>query len=152
MSNTDALKEFFLKVISDLEKEATAKKQKIPLSSFRFEVDEISGEMYAAHYFQYILLGRGPGKFPPPIKMTEWVEANPDVLARAKEVYRSITADQLGFLIGRKIAREGTDVFTGKKQPIDFLGVLEKSTPELLQTLARNELHKIATSLKTAIT
>lgn len=151
MGNTDSLKDFFLRFTEDLIKEATAKNQKIPVSSFRFEVDEIGGEFYAADYLKYLVTGRGPGKFPPPDKMTDWVNANPDVLERARQVYKFLTAEQLGFLIGRKISREGTDIFSGKKEGIDLLGTLEKNMPELLEQLARNEVIKFATDLKAAV-
>lgn len=150
-SNTDSLKEFFLRFMDGLVQEAAVKNQKIPVSSFRFEVDEISGTFWAADYLKYLVTGRGPGKFPPPTKMLDWVQANPDVLERAKQTYRHLTAEGLAFLIGRKIAREGTDIFQGKKQGIDLLGVLEANMPELLEQLARNEVVKIATDLKSAV-
>lgn len=151
MSNTDSLKSFFLRVTDGLIKDAQSKNQKIPVSSIRFEVDETRGVLYAADYFKYLVTGRGPGKFPPPDKMTAWVESNPDVLARAQQVYRSLTAKQLGFLIGRKISREGTDIYSGKKPGIDLLGVLDANMPELLKELAKNEVIKIATDLKQAV-
>ena len=150
-SNTDSLKDFFLRLTEGLIKEAESKNQKIPVSSFRFEVDETQGVMYAADYLKYLIYGRGPGKFPPPDKMTDWVTANPDVLERAKQTYKYLTAEQLGFLIGRKISREGTDIFTGKKKGIDLLGVMEEQMPELLEQLGRNEVIKFATDLKTAV-
>ena len=150
-SNTDSLKDFFLRVTDGLIKDATQKNQKIPVSSLRFEADEQVGVLFAADYFKYLVVGRGPGKFPPPDKMTAWVEANPDVLERARQVYKYLTASQLGFLIGRKIANEGTDIFTGKKEGIDLLGVMEANMPELLKQLARNEVVKIATDLKSVV-
>lgn len=150
-SNTESLKNFFLRLTEGLIKEAASKNQKIPVSSLRFEVDETEGIYFAADYFKYLIYGRGPGKFPPPAKMEEWVIANPDVLSRARHVYRSLTEKQLGFLIGRKIAREGTDIFSGKKQGIDLLGVMEANMPTLLKELAKNEAIKIVTDLKQAI-
>lgn len=150
-SNTSALTHFFERVVVDLKAEASAKDQKIPVDSLRFEVDETTGNFYAADYFKYILFGRGPGKAPPVDAMRAWVEKNPDKLEQAKQVYKYITANSLAYIIGQKIARVGTDIFTGKKQPIDFLGVLEKNTPELLEVLARNEVISIATSLRSAI-
>lgn len=149
MENTDSLKEFLVKTIDGLQADAASKGQKIP--SVRYEADEISGALISADYFKYLIYGRGPGKFPPPDNMTDWVSNNPDVLDRAKQVYKSITAQQLGFLIGRKIAREGTDIFTGKKKGIDLLGVMDKNMPELLKQLAKNEAVKIATELQSAV-
>lgn len=150
-SNTDALKEFFVRTINGLEKDAAAKGQKTPINQLRFEVDEISGTLYAPDYFKYLIYGRGPGKFPPPEKMTDFVDSNPEILDRARQVLRKITAQQLGFLIGRKIAREGTDIFSGKRLGIDLLGVMEEGTPDLLKALARNEVIKIATDLRSAV-
>lgn len=150
-SNTTALSDFFLRCIEGWKEDASAKNQKIPVSSFRFEADETSGVLYGADYFKYLVTGRGPGKFPPPDKMEDWVRANPDVLDRVRQVYKYITERQLGFLIGRKIAREGTDIFQGKKQGIDLLGVMEKNMPKLLEDLARNEVVRITTELKSVV-
>lgn len=150
-SNTDILKQFFLEVIEGIRQDAESKGQKIPIDRVRFEADELGGQLYAPHYFQYLIYGRGPGKAPPPEAMTRFVEGNPEILQRAKQVYKYITSQQLGYLIGRKIAREGTDIYSGKKPGIDLLGVMEQFTPELLQTLAKNEAIKIATDLHSAI-
>lgn len=145
---SDTLKEFFLRVQKGLVSDAQSKNQKIPVSSFRFEADDKGGLFFGADYFKYLVTGRGPGKFPPPIKMTEWVEANPDVLTRAQLVYKNITAKQLGYLIGRKIARFGTNIFQGKKPGIDFNGVVDENMTWLLDQIAKNEVINIATALR----
>lgn len=147
----DALKEYFLRFEEDLINEAAAKGQKIPVSSFRFEVDAKGGRFFSAHYMKYIIAGRGPGGFPPVDKMREWVEGNPDVLANARRVWESITVNQLAYLIGRKIARQGTDVFLGRKPGIDLIAVVDKHMPELKEALGKAEIKSIATSLKSAI-
>lgn len=151
MSNTDVLKDFFTRTIDGLARDATAKGQKAPINKLRFEVDELSGSLYAPHYFQYLIIGRGPGKQPPPDDMTAWAEANPDILARFKAIYKYITSQQLGYLIGRKIAREGTDIYSGKKEGIDLLGVMDEHAQELLKQLAHNEAIKVATELMSAV-
>lgn len=152
-SNTDALKQFFLDTIEGLRQDAQEKNQKFPIDKLRFEADEVSGIMYAPHYVQYLLqnTGRGPGKAPPPEAMTQFVESNPEMLDRARQVFKYITAQQLGFLIGRKIAREGTDIYSGKKEGIDLLGVMEKNIPAALRTIMENESLKVATQLSTAL-
>ncbi len=150
-SNTESLKEFFLKTIEGLRDDAETKGQKAPIDKLRFEADELGGMMFAPHYFQYLIYGRGPGKQPPPEAMTAFVEANPDMLERAKQVFKFITSKQLGFLIGRKIGRDGTDIFQGKKPGIDLLGVMEQNMPALLQELAKNEGIKVATELSSAL-
>lgn len=150
-SNTDALKDFFLKSIEGLRQDAQAKGQKFPIDKLRFEADDKSGQLFGPHYAQYLFHGRGPGKQPPPDAMTQFVEDNPDMLERAKQVFKYITSQQLGFLIGRKIGREGTDIYSGKKPGIDLLGVMEQNMPALLQELAKNEAVKVATELASAL-
>lgn len=147
----DILKEFFLRAIEAIKSDADQKGQKIPVSSLRFEADDKGGVLYGAHYMQYLVTGRGPGKFPPPDKMTDWVNANPDILDRARQVFRSITAQQLGFLIGRKIAREGTDIYQGKKPGIDLLGAIGSELPWLLKALGETQVKKVGTDLKAAV-
>lgn len=61
-----------------------------------------------ADYWQFLENGRGPGKFPPVDKIKEWIEVkpvNPTPLSNGK----TPSVEQLSFLIGRKIANEGTD-------------------------------------------
>ena len=61
-----------------------------------------------ADYWQFLENGRGPGKFPPVDKIKEWIEVkpvNPTPLSNGK----TPSVEQLSFLIGRKIANEGTE-------------------------------------------
>ena len=150
MENSEILNLFFTRVIDGLKEDAAQKSQKIPASGMRVEVDNEGGRLYAAHYFKYLITGRGPGKFPPPPAMLAWVEANPDALARAQAVYQSITAEGLAYLIGRKISREGTDIFTGKRQGIDLAGVVKNVLPLAAVALARNEALNVITAIKQA--
>lgn len=60
----------------------------------------------AEDYLQWVNNGRKGGKFPPPDKILEWVIAKP-VLPRPMGNGKLPTQEQLAFLIGRKIAREG---------------------------------------------
>lgn len=61
-----------------------------------------------AEYWTYVEHGRGPGKFPPPPAIRRWIDVKP-VQAYPDSRGRTPTVDQLAFLIGRKIAEEGTD-------------------------------------------
>lgn len=150
-SNTDLLKQFFLDLVEGLRKDAEGKGQKFPIDKLRFEADELGGSLYGPHYVQYLFTGRGPGKQPPPDVMTAWAERNPDILERAKAVYKHITAQQLGFLVGRKIAREGTDIYSGKRPGIDLLGVADESMPQFMKDMAKNEAVKFLTELRSEL-
>jgi len=134
---TSEIISLYLKAVTEaIKADALAKDQKIPVSSFRIEVDEKGGRLYAADYFKYIVEGRGPGKAPPPDKMEEWLRKNLHVLDSARDIYDKISLKSLAFLIGRKIAKEGTDVFQGKKQKIDIPGSITVPMDEFLQQLA----------------
>lgn len=70
--------------------------------------DRYSVKISLADYWYYVEHGRGPGKFPPPPAIREWVEIKP-VYAYPDSRGHKPTVEQLTFLISRKIAREGTD-------------------------------------------
>lgn len=150
-TNTTALHDFFERVIEDFKKDATSKGQKIPVSSFEHKEDEERGVMFAADYLKYLVFGRGPGKFPPPEKMLKFVQDNPEILESMKRIWQYTTERSAAYVIGRKIAREGTDIYTGKKPGIDFLGVIEKNMPELSKQLALNEAMNIVTGIRQVI-
>lgn len=59
-------------------------------------------------YWKYIEEGRGPGKFPPLDKIEEWIRIKP-VAPYPDSQGRVPSNKQLAFLIGRKIAEEGTE-------------------------------------------
>lgn len=146
MLTSEIIKAYLDKVVDSIKADAVAKGQKIP-QYFRVEVDEEGGRLWAADYFKYLVLGRGPGKFPPPDKMLDFVHKNPDILAEARTRFKNISEKSLAFLIGRKIAKKGTDIFLGKKPGINMLGAMEDNMTVLLQILIRNEAVKITTNL-----
>lgn len=153
MENKDALSDFFNSFFGGLEADAKSKGQKIPVSSFRHEETNEGGQAFAADYLKYLVYGRGPGKMPPLDNIIEWVEKNIKNTTRENKdgTFSTVPYASVAYAIAVKIAKEGTDIYTGKKQGIDFLGVMEKNMPDLLKTLARNEAINIATSLKQAI-
>lgn len=70
--------------------------------------DFFSVKISMADYGKYVENGRGPGKFPPPDKIREWIEIKP-VSIQPGMNGRTPSIDQLTFLISRKIANEGTE-------------------------------------------
>lgn len=72
---------------------------------------EINGDHFGVYvelqdYWEYVENGRRPGKFPPPNRIKEWISVKP-VRPYPDSRGKLPTTDQLAFLIGRKIAREG---------------------------------------------
>ena len=70
--------------------------------------DRMEVDIELQDYWYYVEHGRRPGKFPPVNKIKEWIRVKP-VTPYADSKGRMPTVDQLAFLIGRKIATEGTD-------------------------------------------
>jgi len=137
-----AVKTYLENIIKDLK----AENAKVPVSQMRVEANNIEGNLFAPDWLQYMIYGRGPGKQPPPDRMLAWVKKNPELLSGS-----DISEKSLAFLIGRKIGREGTDIYQGKRKGLDLLGVMEKNLPELLKDIGEEEKLKIQTSLSKAI-
>src|SRR5688572_2399009 len=147
MTNKEAFEKYFNSIVSDIASE----NPKVPVSKFRTEAKESEAKLFAPDWFQYMIFGRGPGKQPPPDRMLSFIEKNPQILSEARSTYKYITEKGLAFLIGRKIGREGTDIWTGKRKGVGLLDAMEKNMPELLKSLATNEAVKIQTSLVRAL-
>lgn len=69
--------------------------------------DYYSVKISLADYWTYVENGRGPGKFPPPPAIREWIEVKP-VTPTPGINGKTPSVEQLTFLISRKIANEGT--------------------------------------------
>ncbi len=132
--------------LENVVKDLSGQNEKVPVSKFRIEATQIEGKLYGPDWFQYMIYGRGPGKQPPPDRMLSWVQNNPQLFSGS-----DISEKSLAFLIGRKIGREGTDIFQGKKKGVDLLGAMERAMPELLKDLGEEEKVKIQTSFSKAI-
>lgn len=70
--------------------------------------DWFSVKISLEDYWYYVENGRKAGKFPPLPKIQEWVNIKP-VEALPDRNGRIPSVEQLSFLIGRKIANEGTE-------------------------------------------
>lgn len=149
MLTAEIIKTYLDATVEAIKADAAAKGQSIP--ELRVEMYEEGGRVISQDYFKYLVLGRGPGKAPPHDKMLDFVKKKPDMLANAKRRFKYITEKGLAYVIGQKIAREGTDIFKGKRPGVDFLGSMEKNMPDLLKTLARNEAVNILTTFKQGV-
>lgn len=151
MEPFEAIDGYLNRIADGLKEDAESKNQKIPVSSFRNEVTMESGDMYAADYMKYLIYGRPPGNQPPVDAMLKFVESNPEILPKAQIRFPYLTEDGLAFLIGRKIGRDGSDIWQGKKEGIDLLGVMDREKPLFLEQLLQAETVEIATTLRNAI-
>ena len=76
---------------------------------YKVQYDEraIWVELHLEEYYKWVENGRGPGKFPPPDKILEWIRIKPVI--PDDRGGRLPTEQQLAFLIGRKIAEQGIE-------------------------------------------
>lgn len=64
-------------------------------------------ELHLEDYYKWVENGRGPGKFPPPDKILEWIRIKPVI--PDDRGGKLPTEQQLAYLIGKKIAEEGIE-------------------------------------------
>ena len=100
-------------------------------SMIEYEVKEggtVIGILKGPDYIEFMERGRGPGKFPPLGAIEQWIEAKG---IRAE----GITNKQLAFLIGRKMAMEGSKLHRSGERS----GILSKViTPERISTFVND--------------
>ena len=68
------------------------------------DADKVTLDIQAAEHTEYVDRGRGPGGFPPPDRILQWI----DDKGLGAEFDREYKKRSFAFLIGRKIAAEGT--------------------------------------------
>ncbi len=146
METFEAIEGYLNRVAEGLKRDAEEKQQSIPVSSIRVEVSDDAGQLYTADYMKYLIYGRPPGKQPPPEIMFEWVAKQPEASSWTDNEIKS-----MAFLVGRKIGRDGTDIWEGKKQGIDLLGVMDREKPLFLEQLGQAGAAEIATTLRSVI-
>lgn len=135
-------------VAKGLENDAASKGQRLSREGFEVVRSEGKVQLLGASHFKYLVLGRGPGKQPPPERMLKFVQETPGLLEDARKTYEKITEKQLAFLIGRSIGQRGTRIFRGEKKGLDLLGVMEQAgLDELLDEIAYNEAVNVSTIL-----
>ena len=78
-------------------------------------VNDLEVTLHLPSYWYYIEHGRGPGKFPPPEAIQNWIRVK-NIVPREDR-----TVPQVSYLIGRKIAREGTQGKQALEGTLDYI-------------------------------
>ena len=108
---------------------------------------EVNGTTYSVvlnlqEYWKYVEEGTRP-HWPPPSAILHWIEVKP-VIPRPDEKGRIPTPKQLAYLIGRKIAREGTKGTHDLRETTDtLLGYYEDRIKEALETDCLRYIEKV---------
>lgn len=115
-------------------------------SAKSLDIQEISkgGQLVGDDYFQQQIAGRRPGKFPPVKSILEWIDEK-------KINPQGISKKSLAFIIARKIAKNGTDIFLNKRQPLGVAKIVEDTEPMLKQALIKAGRIEINTAIYKAL-
>lgn len=109
-------------------------------STLRKESTESSGTLYGAKYFYQQKHGRKPGKFPPIDSIIEWI--------RAKGIVpRETTERSLAFIIARKIAQQGTDIYLKRREGINVDDKVKELVKKFQESLSKDIRLKLTKSL-----
>jgi hypothetical protein len=89
---------------------------------------EVKGsQLLGADYIYYLDQGRRPGKFPPISNIRSWIRSKLNI--PIEEESAAI------FLIGRKISKEGTEIFKHPNKGLQLQFLVEETIDELIKEL-----------------
>ena len=83
---------------------------------------------FANEYFEFLVFGRAPGKHPPVNDMREWVRTK---LGITEEKLNKSVA----YLVGAKIAKEGTEIYNNRSEGVNLDAELEDLTDRMVERL-----------------
>ena len=150
VSNIEALETYFKKVVTDLKSDQAQKKIRASgesAASLKFSASATSGQLKGADYFFFQIVGRRPGKFAPPAAIIRWIK-DKGITPQGKT-----TIEQLAYLINRKMARQGTDIYTGKREGLSFNEITGGENLEtLIESIKDRKVAEIITFMKADLT
>jgi hypothetical protein len=90
--------------------------------SLQIYVTNDGARLVGASYFRQQVEGREPGEFPPMEDIIDWVKR------KIRNI--DISVESLAFLIARKIAKYGTDIYQHKRQPLAIPHIIARNLEE----------------------
>lgn len=122
------------KVIADQE-EKGIRASGASARSLEVVMNDAGGDITGFKYIGAQIEGRRPGKFPPIDDIISWIQH--------KGLQFDIAIESLAFLIARKIARFGTNIFSGDAPALFLKGIVQEGTAELAKGIAKNSVEEI---------
>lgn len=125
--------------------------------SIKKHVKPTEGTLTGAKYFFQQRHGRKPGRFPPIDSIIDWIRAKritPGLYQPIAKVGRKIpnpvqlTERSLAFIIANKIAKQGTDIYSGKRKGLDPGEKVQTLVAAFSREVAKDLRKEIITSLK----
>lgn len=111
--------------------------------SLRIESDEYSVRLIGVDYMEFLNKGRGPGRFPPPDPIVQWV------IDKFKTPNQE--TKQVAYAISLKISQDGTKIFQDNSEGIELEKKVEvlneelrKIIPQVLKAEAIQQLNEYA--------
>lgn len=100
------------------------------------DIQEVSrgAQLIGDDSFQQQIAGRRPGRFMPPDRALKYVK-DKKLVPRPDKYGRIPSLKSLAFLINRKLARDGSDIYLGKRPGLDLSGIVKSVQPTLRQAL-----------------
>jgi hypothetical protein len=110
------------------------------------------GQLVADDYAQQLLdgVGRRPGRFMPPDKMLEWVK-NKHLVPRPGKDGKTPSLKSLAYLINRKLAEKGSDIYLKKRKGLDVKEAVDEAMPRFKAELIKAGKIALTTGLYRAL-
>jgi hypothetical protein len=115
-------------------------------SAQSLQIEEISngGQLVGDDYFQQQITGRKPGKFPPIKPILQWIDSKGLSLNK-------ITKNGLAYIIARKIAEKGTDIYRKKRPGLAVNEIVNQALPSLKDQLIKAGKIELKTAIAKAL-
>lgn len=111
-------------------------------SSLKEVTEPTGGKLFGRAYFHFQKFGRRPGKFPPIDAILNWI--------KDKGIRSDIPEKSLAYLIARKIARLGTDIFRGRRRGLNVEDEILEARKELAVNIGQIAKEQLIEKLKQA--
>ncbi len=115
-------------------------------SAQSLNIQEVSGggQLIGSDYLQQQITGRKPGKFPPIKPILEWIDSKGLSL-------NGITKKGLAYVIAKKIADKGTDIYRKKRPGLGVKEIVDQTLPSLKDQLIKAGKIEIKTAIARAL-
>lgn len=116
-------------------------------ASQQFEI-EFSGShvrLLGVSYLEYLVYGRGPGKFPPVDRILDYVRRN-NISITFNGV--NLNEQQTAYLIGKGISEQGTRIYRGEVSGVPLAEILEQGLTVIMERIADQAIKQVTTALR----
>ena len=143
-STRDLISNFLASVRQGIVNDLKSKKISDGDLGMKHTAEETSGVLTGYGYYYYLVHGRAPGKQPPVEAMLSWIQ-------KRGIQPTDISQKSLAYLVARKIAREGTDIYTGKRPGLALKDILKERNEQFSQELREKYREDIKESIGTSL-